>query len=49
VRQGTSTTVTTITAFAGMTVTVTAGYKINFNNATGVNGIIFASALKTLV
>lgn len=48
VRQGTSTTVTTITAFAGMTVTVTAGYKINFANATGFNGIIYASALKTL-
>jgi hypothetical protein len=48
VRQGTSTTVTTVTAFSGVTVTVTAGYKINFANATGFNGIIYASALKTL-
>lgn len=48
VRQGTSTTVTTITAFSGVTVTVTGAYKLNFANATGVNGIIYASALKTV-
>lgn len=48
VRQGTSTTVTTIAAFTGMTVTVNGSYKLNFANATGFNGVISASALKTL-
>jgi hypothetical protein len=48
VRQGTSTTVTTITAFTNFTVTVNGSYKLDFANNTGSNGIIYASALKTL-
>ena len=49
VRQGTSSTVATITAFAGMTVTVTGAYKLNFANATGSNGIIKVSLTKTMI
>jgi hypothetical protein len=48
VRQGTSTTVATITAFSGMTVTVTGAYKLNFANNTGSNGIIRMSLTKTM-
>jgi hypothetical protein len=49
IRQGTSTTVSAITAFAGVTVTVTGAYKLNFANATGSNGIIKVSLTKTMV
>lgn len=48
VRQGTSSTVSTITAFSGVTVTVTGGFKLNVANATGSNGIIKASLTKTM-
>jgi len=48
IRQGTSTTVTTITAFAGIAVSVNGSYKLEFANTTGFNGIIYASALRTV-
>lgn len=48
VRQGTSTSVTAITAFAGVTVTVTGAYKLNVANATGANGVFRASLTKTM-
>jgi hypothetical protein len=47
VRRGTATSVTTITAFSGIAVTVTGSYKLNFANTTGSNGSMYASALKT--
>jgi hypothetical protein len=46
VRQGTSTSVTTITTFTDVTVTVTGSYKLNFANATGYNGNFAISALR---
>jgi hypothetical protein len=48
VRQGTSSSVTAITAFSGMTVTITGAYKVNIANATGSNGTARATLLKTV-
>jgi hypothetical protein len=48
VRQGTSSSVTAITAFAGVTITITGAYKINIAQTTGSFCIMRASVLRTL-
>jgi hypothetical protein len=48
VRQGTSTTVSAVTAFSGVSITVTGGFQLNLANATGANGIFRISLIKTM-